>query len=220
MPLLIYLLMPEAPATQNIIAPYDPTGQPHFTVLFLHPNGKHWDTIIAMRDHVHVQEDNGRFLFSFWPNWTDFQFLFTLLKLTRTWAEDEDVQYFCAGHPIERDQIMRPMACIMRMQCQERPGMLCPKIMDVPSESFGQLRFMLPCFRLLPGLKFTHGVTYFSEVIAGHAEERGYLFCPLYNPMVLNGPLLTERFQPQPGVNRTLSGGICIGIRLPKKRRS
>ena len=89
--------MPDAPAIQNIIAPYDPTGQPHFTVLFLHPNGKHWDTIFAMRDHVHVQEDNGRFLFSFWLNWADCQFLFTLLKLTRTWTDDEDVQYFCAG---------------------------------------------------------------------------------------------------------------------------
>lgn len=210
--------MLNTPARSDKIAPHDPTGAPHFTVLFLHPNGKHWDTISAMREHVHVQEDNGRYLFSFWPNWSDFQFLHTILKLTRTWNDDEGIQYFCAGHPIERDQILRPMSCLMRMQFQDRPGLLCPRIMDVPSASFGSLRFMLPCFRVHKGLSFAHGRTFFSEDVAGHAEATGYLFCPLYNPVCFNGPLLTERFQPQTGVNRTLSGGICIGIHLPKCR--
>ena len=68
------------------------------------------------------------------------------------------------------------------------------------------------------GLSFAHGRTFFSEDVAGHAEETGYLFCPLYNPMCFNGPLLTERFQPQAGVNRTLSGGVCIGIHFPKAK--
>jgi len=205
--------MPNPPAKQAQIVPYGHGTKPHFCLLFFNPRGKHWNTILQMREHLNVQDDAGRYLFQFWPCWHDFQFLHAILKLTRTWR---DVQYFCAGHPIERDQIMRPMACIMRKQCQARPIRTCVRNVNLPSDSWGDLEFMLPCNKLIPGFRFPRGALGFADLLMGKAEEMGYLFCPLFDPSIISGPHNLPNLIRPPGNVHPLSGGICMGFHLPK----
>ena len=208
---LLKSCMPNLPAQQAQIVPYGRGAKPHFCLLFINPSGEHWPTILQMREHISVREDEGRFLFEFWPCWKDFQYLYTILKLTRTWP---DVQYFCAGHPIERDQLMRPMSCLMRKQCQAWPIRTCVRNVNLPSDSWGDLEFMLPCNKLIPGFRFPQGALGFYDLLMGKAEEYGYLFCPLFDPSIMSGPHNLPSLMKPPQTVNFIGGGVCMEFHL------
>ena len=208
---VVFCHMPNLPAQQAQIVPYGHGTKPHFCLLFINPSGEHWPTILQMREHISVREDEGRYLFEFWPCWKDFQYLYTILKLTRT---GPDVQYFCSGYPIERDQLMRPMSCIMRKQCQDRPIRTCVRNVNLPSDSWGDLEFMLPCNKLIPGFRFPQGALGFYDLLMGKAEEYGYLFCPLFDPSIMTGPHNLPHMMKPPQTVNFIGGGVCMEFHL------